>query len=211
MANPRTIARLEARIQERAAYCLQFEVNDPRASFITVTRVELSSDLTSGKIHYSVLGSEGDKSKAEHMLKSAAGYIQRQVARVLDVRRVPHLRWVYDGSMEHASNMDKLIREARERDRAINPHGVPSSGDASATAGGSARTHESVEGEGELGARTDELVQELEGDGDGAGLDGYGAGLEGDDVELDDAEAELDDDTRLDEEADDLDDDSAAT
>ncbi len=197
MANPRTIARLEARIQERAAYCLQFEVNDPRASFITVTRVELSSDLTSGKIHYSVLGSEGDKSKAEHMLKSAAGYIQRQVARVLDVRRVPHLRWVYDGSMERASNMDKLIREARERDRAINPHGVQSSSDASATAGGVARAHEPVDGEGELGARTDELVEELEGAGDGAGLD--------------DDDAELDDDARLDEEADDLDDDSAAT
>jgi ribosome-binding factor A len=124
MANPRTIARLQARIQERAAYCLQFEVNDPRASFITVTHVELSSDLTSGKIHYSVLGSESDKSKAEHMLESAAGFIQRQIARVLEMRRVPHLRWVYDGSMERASNLDKLIREARERDRAINPRGA---------------------------------------------------------------------------------------
>jgi ribosome-binding factor A len=122
MANPRTIARLEARIHERAAYCLQFEVSDPRASFITVTRVELSSDITSGKIFYSVLGTESDKSKADHMLKSAAGFIQRQVARVLDVRRMPHLRWVYDGSMEQASNMDKLIREAREHDRLVNPH-----------------------------------------------------------------------------------------
>ena len=137
MVNPRTIARLEARIQERAAYCLQFEVNDPRASFITVTHVELSTDLSSGKIHYSVLGSESDKSKAEHMLNSAAGFIQRQIARVLEVRRMPHLRWVYDGSMERASNMDKLIREARERDRAINPRGTdelagPASSDAAA-------------------------------------------------------------------------------
>jgi ribosome-binding factor A len=121
MANPRTIARLQARIQERAAYCLQFEISDPRASFITVTRVELSPDVTSGKIYYSVLGAEGEKSKAEHMLKSAAGFIQRQIARVLDVRRMPHLRWVYDGSLETASNMDRLIREARARDQAINP------------------------------------------------------------------------------------------
>ena len=68
MTNPRTIARLQARIHERAAYCLQFEVADPRASFITVTRVELSPDITSGKIYYSVLGSEGERSKAEHML-----------------------------------------------------------------------------------------------------------------------------------------------
>jgi ribosome-binding factor A len=119
--NPRSIARLQARIQERAAYCLQFEIHDPRATFITITRVELSPDLASGKIHYSVLGDEGDKANAAHMLKSAAGFIQRQVARVLSVRRMPHLRWVFDDSLENAQAIDALIREARARDAEINP------------------------------------------------------------------------------------------
>ena len=121
MANPRTIARLQERIRERAAYCLQFEVNDPRASFITVTRVALSSDFSFAKIYYSVLGDAADKSKAEHMLKNAGGFIQRQVARVLETRRVPHLSWIFDGSTEQAADMDRLIHEARARDRAINP------------------------------------------------------------------------------------------
>ena len=121
MVNPRTIAKLEARILERAAYCLQFEVSDPRASFITVTRVKLSPDITSGKIYYSVLGSEADKSKAAHMLESAGGFIQRQIGRVLSMRRMPHLRWVYDQTLEKADEIDKLIKEARERDRQINP------------------------------------------------------------------------------------------
>ena len=121
MANPRTIARLEARIHERAAYCLQFEISDPRASFITITRVALSPDITSGKIYYSVLGTEGDKRNAAHMLESAAGYIQRQVSRVLQVRRMPHLKWYYDETLENAASLDQLIREARLRDAAINP------------------------------------------------------------------------------------------
>ena len=121
MANPRTIARLQERIKERAAYCLQFELSDPRASFLTVTRVKLSPDLSSGRIYYSVLGTEADKSKAEHMLRSAAGFIQRQVARVLEMRRMPHLSWSYDDSAEHAADMDQLIREARARDITINP------------------------------------------------------------------------------------------
>jgi ribosome-binding factor A len=122
MANPRTIAKLEARIMERAAICLQSEVSDPRASFITVTRVKMSPDLSSGRIFYSVLGTEGDKSKAEHMLESAAGFLQRQIGRVLQLRRMPHLRWTYDDSMERADGMTKLIREAREHDRQINPN-----------------------------------------------------------------------------------------
>jgi ribosome-binding factor A len=121
MSNPRTIARLQERIRERAAHCLQFEINDPRASFITITRVELAHDISYAKIFYSVLGDATDRSRAEHMLKSAAGFIQRQVARVLETRRVPHMHWIFDGSTEQAADMDRLIREARERDRAINP------------------------------------------------------------------------------------------
>jgi ribosome-binding factor A len=122
VANPRTIARLEARIHERAAYCLQFEISDPRAGFITITRVELSHDLSAGKIHYSVLGDEADKSRAAHMLASAAGYIQRQVSGVLSMRRMPRLVWHFDDSVEKAASLDQLIRDARERDRSINPN-----------------------------------------------------------------------------------------
>jgi len=121
VADARTIAKLEARILERAATILISEVNDPRASFITVTRVKLSHDLQSGRIYYSVLGTQGDKSKAAHMLESAGGFLQRQIGRVLQLRRMPRLTWMFDESMERADELDKLIREARARDRAINP------------------------------------------------------------------------------------------
>jgi len=119
MTNPRTIARIASRIQERAAYCIQFEIRDPRATFVTITRVEMSNDLGIATIHYSVLGDEGDRSKAAHMLDHAVGFVQRQVARVLHMRRVPNLRFAYDDSIEHAAAMDRLIREARDRDRRI--------------------------------------------------------------------------------------------
>jgi ribosome-binding factor A len=121
MANPRTIARIQERIRERAAYCLQFELNDPRATFITITRVELSGDLSIAKLFYSVLGDEADRNKVAHMLEHANGFIQRQVARVLDLRRVPSLRWIYDASAEEAADIARIIREARARDREINP------------------------------------------------------------------------------------------
>lgn len=123
MVSQRTIARLEARIHERAAHCLEFEIADPRASFITITRVELSPDLSSGKIHYSVLGDAADRSRVKHMLDSAAGYIQRRVARVLELRRMPFLRWVYDDSVERAAKLDQAIQEALKRDEEIQAKG----------------------------------------------------------------------------------------
>lgn len=116
MANPRTIARMESRIRERAAYCLQFELNDPRAGLVTITRVELAQDLSAGKIFYSTLGDASDRNKCKAMLASAAGFIQRQVARVLETRTVPHLSFHFDESLERAANMDRLINEALKKD-----------------------------------------------------------------------------------------------
>jgi ribosome-binding factor A len=121
MANPRTMARIAARIQERAAYCLHFELKDPRATFVTVTRVELTNDLSLAKVYYSVMGDDADRSKAAHMLEHARGFVQRQVARVLHMRRMPALRFEYDDSIETAAHIDQVIREARERDRRIDP------------------------------------------------------------------------------------------
>ncbi len=123
MANPRTIARLEARLHERAANALEFEISDPRAGFVTVTRVELSTDLSSGKVFYSVLGDQAEKNKVAGMLESAAGYLQRQIGRGLGLRRMPHLRWVYDESIEQAARLDQAIGKALERDRIIAQQG----------------------------------------------------------------------------------------
>lgn len=121
MANPRTIARLEARIRERVAYCLEFELNDPRVTFATVTRVELTNDLSAAKVYYSVMGTAADQRTCQRALESATGFVRRQLGRVLKTRTIPKLSWFYDDSVRHAAEMDLKIREALERDREINP------------------------------------------------------------------------------------------
>ncbi len=155
MANPRTIAKLEARIHERAAHALEFEVRDPRNVLVTITKVELANDLSHAKIFYSVLGGKSDRSKAEHMLASAGGFIQRQVARVLETRKVPHLSWEFDASIEQAQKLDSAIRKALERDRIIQQTGVPPTEDEDGNWKSS--SDEMAEDEGELEG-------ELEGD-----------------------------------------------
>lgn len=121
MANPRTIARLEARIRERVAYCLEFELNDPRVIFATVTRVELNNDLSAAKVFYSVMGTPADQRTCHRALESATGFVRRQLGRVLRTRTIPQLTWEYDDSVRHAAEMDLKIRQAIEKDRAINP------------------------------------------------------------------------------------------
>lgn len=124
MANPRTLAKIAARVQERAAYCLQFEIRDPRSSFVTITKVDMKEDLKSGTIYWSCLGDEAERTKSAKMLEDAAGYIQRQVARVLELRSMPRLSWEYDDSIAKAAELEQLILDARERDEQIRPEGA---------------------------------------------------------------------------------------
>ncbi|MAF66271.1 MAG: ribosome-binding factor A [Planctomycetes bacterium] len=133
MANPRTIARLEARIKSRVAYCIQFELKDPRSSFVTVTRVELSKDLSHARVFWSTLGSQADRNRVDGMLTSAAGFVQRQLGRVLETRTIPRLRFVYDESIARAAELDELINSARARDREISPEDASEGEDAPTT------------------------------------------------------------------------------
>ena len=119
MTNPRTIARLEARILERAAYCVEFELSDPRIGLVTLTSCELTKDLSHARLKYSVLGSDADQRRTQRALDDAAGFVQRQVGRVLRTRKIPRISWIFDESVRHAAEMDAKIRAALERDAAI--------------------------------------------------------------------------------------------
>lgn len=121
MTTPRTKARIEARIRERVAYCVEFELSDPRGAFITITGVEVSSDLSVAKVFYSVLGTPGERSRSQHMLEDASGFVRKKVGRVLRMRRLPRLQWIYDDSAELQEEMERRIAEALVRDREINP------------------------------------------------------------------------------------------
>jgi ribosome-binding factor A len=120
MASPKSKARLESRIKERVAHCLEFEVNDPRATFITLTRVELSNDLGLARVFYTVLGKQGDRTQVEHMLESAKGFVRKQLGRVIQVRRMPALAFEYDLAVEDALRIDNAIQAALRHDREVN-------------------------------------------------------------------------------------------
>ena len=156
MANPRTIARLEGQIHRRVAHCLQFELSDPRTAFITVTGVELSKDLAHARVSYSVLGDDAERSRVEHLLDGARGFVQRKVAGILRTRTVPRLRWAYDDGAPESARMDKLIREARERDRRISGESRGHETDESPESEPETEPETGLETELETGAGSDE-------------------------------------------------------
>ncbi len=120
MASDLRIRRLEKLALRRASEIVLHELSDPRLTMVTLTRVDLAKDLSTGTIWWSTLGEGGARSKVDHALRAAAPFVQSEVAKVFRTRRTPQIRFRFDESIEGAvrvsSLLDRLAKERAERE-----------------------------------------------------------------------------------------------
>ena len=110
--------RINGEVQKVISEAIRYS-KDPRISPMTsVMDVEVAPDLKTCKVWVSVMGDDEDRLRTEEGLKSAAGYIRSTVARELNMRNTPELRFIMDDSIEYAINMSKMIDEVAARDNA---------------------------------------------------------------------------------------------
>ncbi len=103
------INRINEEIQKAVAEMIR-ELKDPRVSgtMISITRVETTPDLRFAKLYVSFL--QEDKAKdALKGLRSAAGFLRRELGRVLNLRYTPELQWEQDDSITYGARMLELI------------------------------------------------------------------------------------------------------
>ncbi|MBE5843082.1 MAG: 30S ribosome-binding factor RbfA [Butyrivibrio sp.] len=110
--------RINGEVQKVISEAIRFS-KDPRISPMTsVMDVEVAPDLKTCKVWVSVMGNDEDRLRTEEGLKSAAGYIRSTVAKELNMRNTPELRFIMDDSIEYAINMSKIIDEVAAKDAA---------------------------------------------------------------------------------------------
>ena len=103
------INRINEEIQKELSSLLR-NVKDPRVqdTMISITRVETTPDLRWAKVYVSFL--QADRAKdAIKGLKSAGGYLRRELGRALQLRYTPELVWTLDDSITYGAKMMKLI------------------------------------------------------------------------------------------------------
>ncbi len=110
MANNR-IGRINEEIQRELSALLR-TVKDPRlqSGLLTITHVDTTSDLRHAKIYVSAL----DKGQEQDMmrgLKSAAGYLRRELGAALRLRYTPELQFIADGSIEQGAHILEMLRD----------------------------------------------------------------------------------------------------
>lgn len=109
--------RINGEVLKELSNIIRSEIKDPRINSMTsVVAVEVAPDLKTCKAYISVLGDEKSQKDTITGLKSAEGYIRRQLARTVNLRNTPEIRFILDQSIEYGINMSKLIDEVTEHD-----------------------------------------------------------------------------------------------
>lgn len=109
--------RINGEVLKELSNIIRSEIKDPRINHMTsVVAVEVAPDLNTCKAYISVLGDEKSQKDTITGLKSAEGYIRRQLARTVNLRNTPEIRFILDQSIEYGINMSKLIDEVTEHD-----------------------------------------------------------------------------------------------
>ena len=104
--------RINSEVQKELSNIIRAGLKDPRVAPMTsVVMAEVAPDLKTCKAYISVLGDEKAQQDTLKGLKSAEGYIRRELARTLNMRNTPEIRFVLDQSIEYGVNMSKKIAD----------------------------------------------------------------------------------------------------
>ena len=104
--------RINGEVQRELSNIIRGEIKDPRINPLTsVVAVEVAPDLKTCKAYISVLGDEESQAKTLAGLKSAEGFIRSKLAKTVNQRNTPEIRFVLDQSIEYGVKMSKMIDE----------------------------------------------------------------------------------------------------
>ena len=109
--------RINEEVHRELSNIIRSEIKDPRINPMTsVVAVEVAPDLKSAKAYISVLGDEKSQKDTLAGLTSAEGYIRRELAKSVNLRNTPQIRFIMDQSIEYGVNISEMIDDVCEQD-----------------------------------------------------------------------------------------------
>lgn len=108
---PERIADL---IRSELALLLERDVKDPRIGFVTITSVRVTPDMGTARVGVTVLGDAAKQADSLKGLAAASGFLRSELARRLQLRRTPALRFEIDEMVESERRIEELLAKLRK-------------------------------------------------------------------------------------------------
>ena len=118
--------RLDSQLRDEiSSLLLRGDIKDPRVSnFLSINRVDVSSDLSYAKVYVSTFLSDAQLEKGVDGLNNAAGFIQSSIAKKLRIRKFPKFTFVIDKGMKEGFHMVQRLTELEKESEAVNADGA---------------------------------------------------------------------------------------
>ncbi len=108
---PQRVARV---IKEEMSRIMREEMNDPRVGFVSITQVEVSSDLRMANIYVSVYGTPEEQQQSIEVLERATGFLRSLLGKALEMRYIPAIQFHLDHSLEHGAHIFELLKQVEQ-------------------------------------------------------------------------------------------------
>ena len=92
------------------------EVKDDDIKFVTITAVDISSDLSYAKVYFTNL-IDAEREKVTKALNRASGFIRGKLFDMVEIRKMPELSFAYDESIEYGNKIEKIIDSINKEDK----------------------------------------------------------------------------------------------
>ncbi len=108
--------RMSEEIKRIVSHILQEGIKDPRIeqATISLTRVDLSNDMSHARINISILGDQMKQEEMMNAVRAARGYIRSELAHRLKVKHAPEIEFRLDKSIEHGIRISSILEELKE-------------------------------------------------------------------------------------------------
>jgi ribosome-binding factor A len=110
MSSRRVLKAAEA-IREVVGMAILADLKDPRIENVTVTGVDVTPDMREAKVRVSVMGDDAQQRLCLHGLQSAAGFLQQKIAKRIDTRYTPRLRFELDMGVKKSIAIARMLDE----------------------------------------------------------------------------------------------------
>ncbi len=106
--------RLNHQLQQEIAMIIQRELKDPQLGFVTITKVELSNDLSHAKVSFSCLGGLEERARSQDALDRATGFIRGLVKKRLRLKIIPEVVFRYDETIAQAIDLATKLDQLKQ-------------------------------------------------------------------------------------------------
>jgi ribosome-binding factor A len=106
--------RLARQLKEEIALIIHQELKDPRLGFVTITRMELSSDGSYAKVFFSCLGSPEDLERSQEALNHSAKFIRGLIKKRFRLKVIPEVVFRYDEMIEQSIRLGEKLDQLKQ-------------------------------------------------------------------------------------------------